>query len=904
MDVRCLCIPSMQLRSLFALVSRPAKPKERTARRLSKLRAAGLVPIVLLVPALLSARQLPRDQPLPPFENTTRVRAYEAGADIEFGRSVSYDGTRIAVGAPDDDEGAVRIYTRSGSEGRWELETRIPFPEEALGFVGFGTAIAIEGDTVAIGAPGVLNEDIRVRGAVYVYERTDGQWQQSARLQRFKLPPDVPPLDVYPFERFGATLDLDGDVLVVGAPGVGRIFQEPTGDVRLFRRVAGVWDDGVQLGEGADGPVEVRYGAQVRIDSGRVVVGSNRIGSDGSSGFPIDVYDVVGGSRTRSARIPRPDNESGLFFGNTIAVSGDWILATSEGPQGSFLYAFGRSSSGWTLSQAIELEPTPFGALIDVNGNTAVAAEISSRRVGSTSVPGAVHLRRLTLNDGTWSFASESPIAPMEQFGANSMILGDDGFLAVGSVDSRANSGSVFTFDDATSGSPTASQELSEKPDLALRVGASVSIAGDVAVAGGDSDIEDIAVVFELGESGWSEGIALDAGELPDDAEFGRAAHVLASGAVLVGAPGADRVLVFERSSDGWSETATITASTGEAADRLGCSFASDEGLIAVGACAAAGDVESSGVVYIFERDNNGGFSQRQRIAPRESNGAVENIRFGRSLHLDGQRLLVGAPGSAESSPYGGTAWLYTADSSADFGFTTVLTDPEGSAGDEFGFAVALRDDRALIGAPSYDLDGNIRDAEQGVPALDGQSAGLAFFFVEDAAGSWSLESVIFGGSPFRGLGRSVVLLEDRAFVGQDDIGPNNRSIGKAYELVFEDDTWQITQILSRENSSTTSAFGQSLAFDQDILLLGAPGAFNGGGAIYSFGARSPGGGGGSGGDNGGGGGHGDGGSGGGGSSGSDSSDDGGCASIPGAGFWLIVGGCYRRRQSLRRIAN
>ncbi|MEL6762016.1 MAG: FG-GAP repeat protein, partial [Myxococcota bacterium] len=202
MDLRCSCVPTIQQRSLFALVSGLANPKYRIVRRLSKLRAAGLVPIVFLVPAVLYARQLPRDQPLPPLENTTRVRAYEAGADIEFGRSVSYDGTRIAVGAPDDDEGAVRIYTRSGSEGRWELETRLPFPDEALGLVGFGTAIAIEGDTVAIGAPGVLNEDIRVRGAVYVYERADGQWQQSARLQRFTLPPDVPPLNLYPFERF------------------------------------------------------------------------------------------------------------------------------------------------------------------------------------------------------------------------------------------------------------------------------------------------------------------------------------------------------------------------------------------------------------------------------------------------------------------------------------------------------------------------------------------------------------------------------------------------------------------------------------------------------------------------------------------------------------------------------
>lgn len=71
------------------------------------------------------------------------------------------------------DRGAVYTYVRS-ADGTWAPEAVIE-REGARQFDFFGEDVAIDGETLFVGAPGVKND----RGAAFVFERRGGEWVQT-----------------------------------------------------------------------------------------------------------------------------------------------------------------------------------------------------------------------------------------------------------------------------------------------------------------------------------------------------------------------------------------------------------------------------------------------------------------------------------------------------------------------------------------------------------------------------------------------------------------------------------------------------------------------------------------------------------------------------------------------------
>jgi len=136
-----------------------------------------------------------------------------ADRTTQFGTAVALSGTRLAVGAPDardEDEnevGAVSVFT---CDGTWERETRL-VPAEANEFTGFGEAVALAGDRLFVGAPSWVDTAGVETGTVFEYARADG----SVRLRNRYVPAGAEDVD-----RFGATVTVDGETVLVGAPAV------------------------------------------------------------------------------------------------------------------------------------------------------------------------------------------------------------------------------------------------------------------------------------------------------------------------------------------------------------------------------------------------------------------------------------------------------------------------------------------------------------------------------------------------------------------------------------------------------------------------------------------------------------------------------------------------------------
>lgn len=145
----------------------------------------------------------------------------------------------------------------------------------------YGTAVAISGTTLVVGAP-VEGFRPGATGAAYVYEFRRGTWTGVATL----APPELLAGD-----QFGASVSIDGDTIVVGAPGDDTV-RDPSGAVTqtvsnkgaayVFRRTASGWTQEARLDQlGVNGlspsprvpAVDDAFGTSVAISSAAVLVG-------------------------------------------------------------------------------------------------------------------------------------------------------------------------------------------------------------------------------------------------------------------------------------------------------------------------------------------------------------------------------------------------------------------------------------------------------------------------------------------------------------------------------------------------------------------------------------------------------------------------------------------------------
>lgn len=156
--------------------------------------------------------------------------ASDGSAGDEFGARVDLDGPRLLVGAPGNgglgaNSGAAYVFERS--TGQW-IESAKLLPSDGGPGVAFGSAVAIDGRFAVVGAPGRLI-DPAIPGAIYVYEDSSGGWQEVAKV----LPEDWDPLG-----RFGFSVAIEGEWIAVGALGANNNFK---GAAYVFERSGQSW---------------------------------------------------------------------------------------------------------------------------------------------------------------------------------------------------------------------------------------------------------------------------------------------------------------------------------------------------------------------------------------------------------------------------------------------------------------------------------------------------------------------------------------------------------------------------------------------------------------------------------------------------------------------------------------
>jgi FG-GAP repeat len=178
---------------------------------------------------------------------------------------------------------------------------------------------------------------------------------------------------------------------------------------------------------------------------------------------------------------------------------------------------------------------------------------------------------------------------------------------------------------------------------------------------------------------------------------------------LAVGAPGKDLdgeqsgcIYVFERSGQGWLETAQLLPRSLKAGDRLGLTLTLDGETIAAGApyAATAQGGFAAGKVYVFVRQ---GFAWREQAQLIARDGRPFDL-FGSALALDGDTLVIGARGADDAlrGRNSGAAYVFHRQAGR-WTEQGRLSASDGAADDFFGHSVAVLGDLAAVGAFGHD---------------------------------------------------------------------------------------------------------------------------------------------------------------------------------------------------------
>lgn len=323
---------------------------------------------VILLALLLPG--LARGQTLCDLNAPTEMFAFDADFAHRFGASVSVDDGVLLIGAPGaadwgPQSGAAYVYRKVN--GGWQLHQKLT-ANDGVPFDRFGASVAVSGDYALIGAPG-RDDSGDNAGTVYIFRRlASGVWSQVDRLD---APESVEPegfgnvldldgpqavismsnaaLAYYRVQdtwhltgvfvpdgwpqaaEFASSLDVHGNLLIIGAPGQEQGALSDAGAAYIYEFTGSEWAFRVKLGAFFKDAFDW-FGASVAIDEDIAVIGTPRDDAPGSSETREDsgaIYVYVRSSPTTwqaTYKYRAPDAARRDNFGAALALTPDALI--------------------------------------------------------------------------------------------------------------------------------------------------------------------------------------------------------------------------------------------------------------------------------------------------------------------------------------------------------------------------------------------------------------------------------------------------------------------------------------------------------------------------------------------------------------------------------------------------
>lgn len=563
-------------------------------------------------------------------------------SNARFGSAVAVSGTHALVGAPNSNPGGA---PGSGEAFFFEFDGADWNPAGVFAIPGaaanseFGSAVALEGDRAVISAPAASGG----RGRVFVYQWDGASWSFDAEL----------PQVLNQNDRYGASLDLAGDLLLVGAPGDDDVANN-SGAGYLWRFGASwVLEQKLLVSWGAN---EDQRGTSVGVDGDLAVVGGPTAGGTGAAAaFRFDGLAWV------EEALPAAANPGDLF-GTSAALSGTHVLvgapaSDEHGPNSGA--AFGYTFTGSSFAATGPVPPA------DLNAQDSFGFDVD--------------------------------------LDAGRAVVG-----APGDNEAASDGGSVYVLDEASGWS--AVKLTASDPDSVQFFGNSVAIDGDTIAVGAprdDTQASDAGAVyvFEFDGSAWNETQKLTPAGLDASDKFG--VVVALDGDVLMGTAADDddlgsnagAVWVYRRTGGTWLLEDKLAPADLAAGDSFGFDLALDGDTALIGAPEQDGPSPGTGAAYFYTFDGLG-WTPVQKLTPV---APTAFDFFGNYVDLEGDLAVVASPGDNNVAANSGVVDIYRSDGFG-WNFEQQVFPPDGLADDSFGTRASISGNRLLVGARLADL--------------------------------------------------------------------------------------------------------------------------------------------------------------------------------------------------------
>lgn len=520
------------------------------------------------------------------FKKVAKLTSTDQSSYHYFGMSVAIDGDTIVVGA--NEGNAAYVFQKPSTGWQDSNETAILTPAEVVSsYSYFGSSVAINGDTIVVGAQG--------SNRVYLFEKAGSEWTSTHEIAKLSASDGVAN------DQFGVSVAIDTDTVVVGASGQDEIAIN-AGALYVFEKTESTWYDRnetakLTLSGGASGD---RLGQNVAISDDRIVAGlsgHDGVGSDSGAAY---VFQRNGNwNSPLITKLVASDNAPVDNFGRAVDIYKNRVVVSAHYHDTGVNYAgeayvftlpegdwFANISEDYKLTASDAQEGDQFGNSVNMSNDKIVIGanydDDNGDRTGSVYVFGNV----LTVN----TMENKKDVIDIDASDDEDNVLS---FSLCEGQDSA-----LFTIDQSSG-----LLSFKQAPDFEMPKDTN-----------GENIYRTIVIVSDSTGENITNQVLVRVSNIEDEGKTPKA--------------------------ESFTDFQMIQATTLEVDALMGSTIRKNGDTIVV---SAVGYDNSKGAVYVFEYDKESGrYVQKSRLKP--SNTLQDGDKFGASIAIDNDTIVVGAP--------------------------------------------------------------------------------------------------------------------------------------------------------------------------------------------------------------------------------------------------------------------
>ena len=269
-----------------------------------------------------------------------------------FGKGVAVNGDTLLIGAYRNDDGAgsysgaAYVFQRDGAT--WTEQAKLTASDGAAED-NFGWNVALDGDTALVGASEDDTADFQFEaGSAYVFQRTGTTWAGQQKLTAS---------DYSGYGYFGRYLALIGDTALVGAVGADDGAILGAGAVYVYQRSGTTWSE-LQKLTASDAITDGGFGNGFAFEGDRAIVGAAGQSDAGYLSGSAYVFERTGGLFVEQQKLTASDAKELDIFGWGIALLGTTAFVSAPyvddaGTDSGAVYVFEQSGDVWVERQKL-----------------------------------------------------------------------------------------------------------------------------------------------------------------------------------------------------------------------------------------------------------------------------------------------------------------------------------------------------------------------------------------------------------------------------------------------------------------------------------------------------------------------------------------------------------------------